>query len=191
MRRTCSSSSLVAAVLNTALSETSFLAASLRGSAGPSIALSMASRSALNFTFRSSMPVPIAVASSRRARQVLAHRVHLVACAISIFAHLLVELLADRGVDRRRSIEDVGGKAALGIHVARDVADRAHHFQPALRHRDLVHGLIFGSRHVDGEAAADGGKRDDGGGEEGADFHGILAICAGAGMRTTSISGAN
>jgi hypothetical protein len=65
MRRTCSSSSLVAATLNTALSETSFLAASLRGSAGPSIALSMASRSALNFTFRSSMPAPIAVASSR------------------------------------------------------------------------------------------------------------------------------
>ena len=125
------------------------------------------------------------------ARQVLAHRVHLVACAIGIFAHLLVELLTDRGVHRRRSVEDVGGKAALGIHVARDFADRAHHFQPALCDRDLVHGLIFGSRHIDGEPAADGGKRDDGSGEEGTDFHGILAICAGAGVRATSISGAN
>src|SRR6185295_9632801 len=77
----------------------------------------------------------------------------------------LVELLTDRGVHRRRSIEDVGGKPALGVHVARDVADRAHHFEPALRHRDLFHGLIFGSRHIDGEPAADGGKRDDDGGE--------------------------
>src|SRR6185436_3989144 len=65
----------------------------------------------------------------------------------------------------------------------RDVADRAHHLKPAPRDRNLVHDLVLRSRDVDGEPATDGGKRDDGSGEEGTDFHGICAIFAGAGMR--------
>jgi hypothetical protein len=77
------------------------------------------------------------------AGQVPADRIHLVARGISVLAEFLVELLAHRRIDRGRAIEDVGGKAALRVHVARDITDRAHHLQPALRHRDLLHGLKF------------------------------------------------
>ena len=109
-----------------------------------------------------------------RAGQVLADRIHLVARAVGLLAVFVVELGPHLRVDRGRPVEDVGGKAALGIHVARDFADGPHHLQPALRDRDLVHGLVFRDGHIDGEAAADGGERDDGGGQERADFHGDL-----------------
>ena len=116
--------------------------------------------------------------------------VHLVASPIGVPA-ILVEFGDQLRIHGGRSEHDIGGKAAFGVHVARDLANRAHHLQPALRDRDLVHGLVLRSRHIDGEPAADGGKRDDGSGKKGTDFHGIWAICAGQGMRAVSISGAN
>ncbi|MGY4595151.1 hypothetical protein ACVWXL_002897 [Bradyrhizobium sp. GM22.5] len=64
MRRTCSLSSAVTPALSTALSATIFLAASLRASAGPDIALSMASRSAVNFELMASMLPPVVLPSS-------------------------------------------------------------------------------------------------------------------------------
>ena len=123
------------------------------------------------------------------AGQVLADGVHLVARAVGVLAVFVVELGPHFRVHRGRPVEDVGGKAALGIHVARNFADRPHHLQPALRDRDPFHGLILRDGHIDGEATAHSGERDDGGGEEGTDFHGIWAICAGNGVRMCMIGG--
>ena len=122
------------------------------------MALSMASRRAANFTFSASMPPPTAAPSSSEPGQVLADRIHLVARAVGVLAVFVVEFGPHFRVHRGRPVEDVGGKAALGIHVARNFADRPHHLQPALRDRDLVHGLVFRHGHIDGEAAADGGN---------------------------------
>src|SRR6476469_2378488 len=76
-----------------------------------------------------------------------------------------------RRVDGRRYVEDVGGEAALGVEIARDVADGADDREPALRLGDPVHRLVFRDGDVNGEAAADGRERDDGGGQQRTDFH--------------------
>ncbi len=117
-------------------------------------------------------PVADSGAVVERAGQRVTDLVHLRQRAVGIPAVLVVQLGAQFRIDRRGAEQQVGGKAALRIHVARDFADRPHHFEPALGDRDLVHRLVFDHRHVDGEAAADGGKRNDGGGEQRADFHG-------------------
>src|SRR5262249_15247202 len=75
-------------------------------------------------------------------------------------------------VDGGRSIENIGGKAALGIEIARNVADGADDREPALRLRDPIHGLVFRHGDVGGKAASDGRERDDGGGQKRTDFHG-------------------
>ncbi|MGY3160417.1 hypothetical protein ACVW0V_009557 [Bradyrhizobium elkanii] len=61
-------------------------------------------------------------------------------------------------VDRAGAEQEVGGHAALGVHVARDVADGADDFEPALRGRDLVHGLVLGHRDIGRQSAADRGQ---------------------------------
>ena len=164
----------VTALLKTALSATIFLAASVRASAGPSMALSMA------VAQRREFGIQRIDAGCRRRRRRRAppdrflRTAFILSRAPSVFLrYLSLSSVRSLRIHRGRPEQDVGGKAALGIHVARDLADRAHHLQPALRDRDLVHGLVLRSRHIDGEPAADGGKRDDGSGEEGADFHGI------------------
>src|SRR3954462_15277108 len=169
MRRTCSLSSAVTPALSTALSATIFLAASLRASGGPDIALSMASRSAVNFELMASMLPPVVLPSSN-GPQVLAQRVHRVAGGIGLLAQLAL-LGKQRRVDGGRAIEDVGGKAALGVEVARDVADGANDRQPPLPFGDPLHRLVFRHGDVDGEAAAHSRERDDGGGQERTDFH--------------------
>ena len=45
----------------------------------------------------------------------------------------------------------------------------------ALGHGNILHGLVFGGGDIDRETAADGGQRDDGGSQQGADFHEICA----------------
>jgi hypothetical protein len=61
-------------------------------------------------------------------------------------------------------------KTALGVEIARNVADRPYDLQPALRNRNLLHRLVFGPRDIDREGTANGGKRDDCGSQQGTDF---------------------
>ncbi len=104
------------------------------------------------------------------AGQFLAQRVHLVAGAVGCLAQPV--LLGKLGrVHSGGAIEDVGGKAPLGIEVTRNVADGADNRQPAFGFADPLHRLVFRHGDVDGEAAADGRERDDGAGQERTDFH--------------------
>ncbi|MGY3466955.1 hypothetical protein ACVW0I_003826 [Bradyrhizobium sp. LM6.11] len=105
-----------------------------------------------------------------RAGQLLAQRVHPVAGAVGLLAQLA--LLSElRRVDRGRAVEDVGGEAAFGIEIARDVANGADDREPALGFGDPLDCLVLRHGDVDGEAAAHGRERDDGGGQERTDFH--------------------
>ena len=99
----------------------------------------------------------------KAAGQDFADRIHLVAGAIGLLAVFVVELGTHFRIDGGRPVQDVGGKAPLGVHIARDVADGPDDLQPALRHGNLVHGLVLCDGDIDRETAADGGKRDDGG----------------------------
>jgi len=103
-------------------------------------------------------------AIGERAGQLGLDAIHLLARAVGVPAIFVVRLRAQFRVDAGGPEQEIGGEAALGIEIARNVADGPNHFQPALRHRDLVHRLVFCHRDIDCEAAADGGQRNDGGG---------------------------
>ena len=107
--------------------------------------------------------------------QVLADRVHLVARAVGLLAVFFVEFGPRLRIHDRGSVQDIGGEATLGIHVARNFADRPDHLEPALCDGNLVHRLVFRNGHINREPAADGGQGDDGGSQQGTDFHGICA----------------
>src|ERR1019366_8609006 len=77
------------------------------------------------------------------AGQGLADLVHLVVRAVGVLA-VFVELGARFRLDDGRPEQDVGGDAAFGVEIARNVADDPHDPEPALGYRDLVHGLVFG-----------------------------------------------
>ncbi len=113
--------------------------------------------------------------------KILADRVHPVARAIGRLAIFFDKLGSHLRGHHGGPVQDVGGEATLGIHVARDFTDCPHHRQPALRNRHPVHGLVFRDGHIDGETAAHGRQRDDGRGQERADFHGMRAIHDGSG----------
>ena len=114
-------------------------------------------------------------------REILADRIHLVAGAVGLLAVLFVELSPRFRIHHRWPVQDVGGKAAFGIHVARNFAHGPDHLQPALGNGDPVHRLIFRNGHIDGEAAADSGQGDNGGSQQGTDFHWDLGRSRGGG----------
>ena len=110
-----------------------------------------------------------------RTGQVFADCVHPVARAVGLLAIFVVELRPHPRIHDGRPVQDVGGETALGIEVARNFADGPDHFKPALGDGNLVHRLVFRNGHVNSEPAADDGQGDDGGSQQGTDFHGIWA----------------
>ena len=115
----------------------------------------------------------------RRQRSAIVERtgrapmIHLFARAIGLLAVFVVEFRPQFRIHRGRSEHDVGGEAALGVHVARDFADGPDDLQPALRDGNLVHRLVFRGGDIDGKPAADSGQRDDCDRQQGANFHEI------------------
>jgi hypothetical protein len=99
--------------------------------------------------------------------------IHLFAGAVGLLAVFVVEFRPHFRVHRGRPEHDVGGEAALGVHIARDFADGPDDLQPALRDGNLVHRLVFRGGDIDGKTAADSGQRDDCDRQQGANFHEI------------------
>ena len=141
----------------------------------------MVSRSAANFAFSASMRAAHGGAVVERAGQGRSRIWFILSRAPSVcLRYLSLSSARCFRIHGGRPEQDVGGEAALGIDIARNVADGPDDLQPALRDRNLVHRLVFRDGDIDREAAADGGKRDDGGGQQGTDFHGIWAVHEGA-----------
>ncbi len=116
-----------------------------------------------------------------RAGQGALDLIHLLARAVGLLAVFFDHFGPHFRVHGGRPHQDVGGETALGIEIARNVADGPDDLQPSLGDRNLVHGLVFRGGDIDRQPAADGGKRDDGGGQQGTDFHGIWAVHDGCG----------